>query len=410
MFVHIEEACAFLEGRRHKTTLARFKEIMDEIGLNYNALKMIHVAGTNGKGSTVNDLACILMEAGYQVGTFTSPYILCHNDRICINRVPISDQAFLALINTWQPVIEKYGLSMFESDLLLMFAYFLNQPVDYVIVETGIGGRFDKTNLICPIASVITNIGHDHLASLGPKLTDVAWQKGGIIKEGVPVFCGPMLSEIADVFNQIAQEKNTTIHYSHPPIVQSYPIKFDYQDLTIELGDVGFYQVANACLAIDVVLGIWGHRLDKAIVSGLKKALWPGRFEHFSYEDRDIFLDGAHNLEAMQALIQTVKQRVGDRSIEVVYAALRDKDYINMATMLKQAGFVVHLCRFDDERALRDEDCAHLDGVGYYENFEIALDDWKNNSKAVLLVTGSLHFISYVRHIFDKDGQISVSS
>lgn len=410
MFVHIEDACAFLEGRRHKTTLARFKEIMDEIGLNYNALKMIHVAGTNGKGSTVNDLACILMEAGYQVGTFTSPYILCHNDRICINRVPICDSEFLALINTWQPVIEKYDLSMFESDILLMFAHFLNHPVDYVIVETGIGGRFDKTNLIHPIASVITNIGHDHLTSLGPKLTDVAWQKGGIIKEGVPVFCGPMSSEISDVFNQIALEKNTSVHYSYPPIVQSFPIQFSYQGLAIQLGDVGFYQVANACLAIDVILGLWGHTLDQAIISGLKKALWPGRFEHFTLQNRDIFLDGAHNLEAMEALIQTVKQRVGNRSIEVIYAALRDKDYIKMATLLKQAGFVVNVCQFDDERALSDEDCARLNNVGYFENFQIAFDNWKHNSKSVLLVTGSLHFISYVRHIFDKDGQIKVSS
>ena len=410
MFVHIKEACAFLEGRRHKTTLARFKEILDEIGLPYQRLKMIHVAGTNGKGSTVNDLACILMAAGYHVGTFTSPYILSHNDRICIDRQPIADDVFLDLINTWLPTIEKYGLSMFESDILLMFAYFLSQPLDYVIIEAGIGGLNDKTNLITPIASVITNIGHDHLASLGPTLEDVARQKGGIIKEGVPVFCGRMPEALMAVLDEMAHQKKTVIHYSDPPEVTQYPIDFHYRGLDIRLGDVGMYQVANASLAIDVVLGLWSHALDAAIINGLRMAHWPGRFEHFTYQGQDLFLDGAHNREAMTALIQTVKQRVGERPVEVIYAALRDKDYVRMAKMLQEAGFTVRVCHFDDERALRATDLSRLSGVAYLDRVETGLKQWKQDPKTVLLVTGSLHFISYVRHLFDKDTQIKVSS
>ena len=150
-----------------------------------------------------------------------------------------------------------------------MFAYFLSQPLDYVIIEAGIGGLNDKTNLITPIASVITNIGHDHLASLGPTLEDVARQKGGIIKEGVPVFCGRMPEALMAVLDEMAHQKKTVIHYSDPPEVTQYPIDFHYRGLDIRLGDVGMYQVANASLAIDVVLGLWSHALDAAIILSL---------------------------------------------------------------------------------------------------------------------------------------------
>ena len=156
---------------------------------------------------------------------------------------------------------------------------------------------------------MITNIGHDHLASLGPTLEDVARQKGGIIKEGVPVFCGRMPEALMAVLDEMAHQKKTVIHYSDPPEVTQYPIDFHYRGLDIRLGDVGMYQVANASLAIDVVLGLWSHALDAAIISGLRMAHWPGRFEHFTYQGQDLFLDGAHNREAMTALIQTVKQR-----------------------------------------------------------------------------------------------------
>ena len=184
MFRNIDKAIAYIESKRHKNTIESFGRILEELGIDTKQKNMIHIAGTNGKGSTVNYLRSILNAHGYHVGTFTSPYMIKHNDRIRIDDHPISDEDLLALINKYESVIEEKNLSMFEIDVLIMLDYFSTHELDYRIIECGIGGANDKTNVIQPIISAITNIGNDHLDQIGPSLYDVINEKMGIIKEG----------------------------------------------------------------------------------------------------------------------------------------------------------------------------------------------------------------------------------
>ena len=394
MFKTIQEACFYLEQRKNKRTIDQFKCLLDQLSLPYHRLKMIHVAGTNGKGSTVSNIRCLLTAMGYKTGSFTSPYMISHNDRICIDGFPISDASLLALVNKWYEVIEKYELSMFECDTLLMFDYFLKEKVDFAVIETGIGGLNDKTNVIMPIASVITNIGHDHLTVLGPTLKDVAIQKGGIIKENIPVFCGVMEADLKHVLEDISREKKAPIYFSKPPLIDQYPLEFTYKGYSIKLGNKALYQVNNACLAIDVIHNLFKNQLNQEIINNaFQNSVMPCRFECFELGKGTLYLDGAHNLEAMQSLIQTVKVK-SERKIYVIYAALADKEYEHMAQLLQEAGFIFSVCQFDDERALSYEQALKLK-VPYHDSFESALKAW--NSNCDCLVTGSLHFVSAFR-------------
>ena len=176
MFDNIKEAVDYIESKRVKRSFEQFQEIVNKYHFNLHQKNMIHVAGTNGKGSTTNFIKEILMKHGYTVGTFTSPYMLVHNDRICINGEMISDSKLLEIINGLINIIEVEKLSMFEIDVLIMLRYFNECDLDYRIIETGIGGLNDKTNVIDSICSVITNIGYDHQFMLGDTLEEIALQ------------------------------------------------------------------------------------------------------------------------------------------------------------------------------------------------------------------------------------------
>ena len=184
MFYSVKSAIEYIESQRHKRTIEDFQKTLDELHINVHQKNMIHIAGTNGKGSTVNYLRAILNAHGYKVGTFTSPYLVKHNDRICIDGTPISDTALLYYINKYYDVIEREHLSMFEIDTLIMLDYFDTQPLDFRIIECGIGGEHDKTNVIDSKISAITNIGMDHIEQIGPTLFDIINEKMGIIKRG----------------------------------------------------------------------------------------------------------------------------------------------------------------------------------------------------------------------------------
>ena len=188
MFKTIKEALSFIESQRVKRSFEDFQKIVDRYHFNVNLKNVIHVAGTNGKGSTVTFIKDLFMTQGYHVGTFTSPYIIKHNERIAVDGKPISDLDLLRLINQLYPIIEKEHLSMFEIDTLIMLSYFNELDLDYHVIECGIGGLNDKTNVIQSKIAVITNIGYDHQFMLGNTLLDIACHKAGIIKERVPLF------------------------------------------------------------------------------------------------------------------------------------------------------------------------------------------------------------------------------
>ena len=214
-----------------RTSQRNFKLCMETLGNPQYQLKCLHVAGTNGKGSTTNYLRSVLQEAGYKVGSFTSPHLTVHNDRIRINDCNISDEVLLQYANRFVEVWEEFDLSMFEIDTLISFFYFIDEKVDFVIFEVGMGGRLDATNVIIPMVSIITNIGFDHMSSLGNTYALIAGEKAGIVKEEVALITTETKEECIAVFREKcevlhsplilveqpeAEFKNHQYHYSIP--------------------------------------------------------------------------------------------------------------------------------------------------------------------------------------------------
>lgn len=377
MFGDINSALAFVESRRTKRTFKQFKETVIKYGFNLQQKNMIHIAGTNGKGSTTNFIKNILMEHGYKVGTFTSPYLICHNDRICIDGQMISDQKLLEIINDLMVIIEEEQLSMFEIDTLIMLRYFDQADLDYRIIETGIGGLNDKTNVIASTCSAITNIGYDHQFMLGNTLEEIAWHKAGIIKPNQICFTSETNNEIIKVFERVCKQVDSRLVVVKAQCDYDYPYHFNCLGHEFELSNCGSYQVANASLAINLCSEL--IELDYRLVqTALDKFSWPGRFERFG----KIYLDGAHNIEGVKALVKTLHdQNINDAL--VIFSALGDKDIEQMKMVLSD--FPLIQVTFDDERSV-------LTGIDFKKAIKDNLDRYE-----YLVVTGSLHFISVVR-------------
>ena len=383
MFATLKDALNYIENRRANHSFEYFKSVLDHEHISYD-LPCIHVTGTNGKGGTINFIASILEEAGYKVGTFTSPYILCHQDRFMINHEMMSDEDLLNYINQNVEIIEKYGLAMFEIDTLIMFQYFKDKKVDIAIIEVGIGGRNDKTNMVSPIASIITNIGHDHLKQMGPTLEDVAYEKAGIIKDDTPIFTSQLDDHLLSVIRQEANKKNAPL----------YIVDEIEKDLLLQLE--GEYHLKNATMAKKVINTVFPMISDYQINQGLYKATWPGRFERLMVGNSMVYLDGAHNLEAIQALIKNV-EKLNLKTMPIfLYAPLADKEYELMASEIKKAGYDLEVCLFQDGRALNKNQSLNLDANQLYSSIDEALEAISKQSQTYI-ICGSLHFISQIR-------------
>lgn len=382
MFNDIQSAINYIESRRVKRTFEEFQDIVYRYKFNVSQKNMIHVAGTNGKGSTVNYIKEILMSHGYTVGTFTSPYMIVHNDRICVNGKMIEDDKLLLIINELAEIIEKENLSMFEIDVLIMLRYFDELDLDYRIIETGIGGLYDKTNVIDSICSVITNIGYDHQFMLGESLDEIAKHKAGIIKFNKPCFTTEDNQELIQIFKQVCKEKNSQLHLCHTNGFNG-PSGFSYLSNNYQLLSGGSYQVKNALLAINVCDYLID--LDSDLVqSALDNFCFPGRFEKIG----NIYLDGAHNVDGIMALKQTLyDQKISD--VAIIFCALGDKDEEKMLELLDD--YPIYLASFEDER---------LNSTAL--NYQFVLKQIINKYQNIVF-TGSLHFISEVRKYLLKD-------
>lgn len=377
MFSDINSALAYIESKRTKRTLEQFKETVEKYGFNVHQKNIIHVAGTNGKGSTTNFIKDILVAHGYRVGTFTSPYLICHNDRICINGEMISDGRLLSIINSLVDIIEQEQLSMFEIDTLIMLRYFDEEQLDYRIIETGIGGLNDKTNVVDSLCSVITNIGYDHQFMLGNALKEIARHKAGIIKDNQICFTSEKDDELINVFKETASLVNSKLQQVRVGCDYRYPYRFSCLGHDFYLSNCGRYQVRNASLGITVC----NYLIDldfRLVQKVLDDFSWPGRFEKIG----NIYLDGAHNIDGIKALIETLHdQRISNPLI--IFSALGDKDVNEMVELLSEYPLIQ--VTFEDERM-------ELEGIDFKDAIKQNIDLYDH-----LIITGSLHFISVVR-------------
>ena len=314
-FQKAEDVIAIIEQRKNRGYgLDHFKQYMVSLGNPQNRLRSIHIAGTNGKGSTTNDIRSILQAAGYKVGSFTSPFMITHLDRIRINNQDIREEAFLGITNRYYDSWMEWDLSMFEIDMCIAVFYYLEEQVDYCVFETGLGGRKDATNILQPLVSVITNIGMDHMEFLGDTLEKIAKEKAGIVKEGIDL----ITAEDKECCLQVFQKHTASAHAQCIKAGEISNIQetadglsFDYGNLKdVALYGKARYQCRNAALAIEVCLYLQrqGHiRLTEAqLRTGLHQAVWIGRFETISKEPL-IILDGAHNADGIHALCETLK-------------------------------------------------------------------------------------------------------
>ena len=376
MFDDLKDAISYIESKRTKRTFLDFQALLTRYHFDTNLKNVIHVAGTNGKGSTTVMMRDLLRNHGYHVGTFTSPYIINHNERICVDGQSISDGDLLRIINQLYPMIEKENLSMFEIDVCIMLQYFHELSLDYHIIECGIGGLNDKTNVIMSKVAVITNIGYDHQFMLGDTLMDIARHKAGIIKDHVPLWTTVNQSEIIQLLQETCHLHHSTCHQVIVKKQEHYPytIHFKKKDYYLQQPS---YQVSNFTLALHVVDNLIDIK-EELIQKTIDQFYWPCRFEKIGH----LYLDGAHNIDGIKALLQTIQeQQLQD--IGIVFSALNDKDIQDMLEMLKD--YDVIIASFDDERS----DHHHV-------NYQEAISLMQTKHETVI-VTGSLHFVSTVR-------------
>lgn len=407
-FQTVEEVISIIEQRKNKGYgLDHFKDYMNTLGNPHHKLKSIHIAGTNGKGSTTNDLRSILEKAGYKVGTFTSPYMITHLDRIRINNQDIPKETFLDISNRYYDSWMKWDLSMFEIDMCIATIFFLESRVDICIFETGLGGRLDSTNILTPLVSVITNIGMDHMEFLGNTKEKIAQEKAGIIKENIDLITAEEDNLCLDVFFKTTKEKHAQCIQSkqiHNIKHWEHGLCFDYGDLKdIQLFGDAKYQCKNASLAIEVCTYLnntYSMQItENCIREGLKEAVWIGRYETIS-KDPFILIDGAHNADGIRALCENLKEI---KNLQIIFSVLKDKNYNQMLEELEKVCKEIIVVPFYNERALDVEILKKRPQIKYMSSYEEAIS-YAVEKKQPLVITGSLYFISDVRKYLLQKG------
>ena len=332
-----------------KLGLANTELILQRLGNPHKKLKFIHIAGTNGKGSTSNMINNILISHNYKVGYYTSPYIECFNERICINNNLISSHDLVHYTNRVAEVLDGITPIEFEFITAMAFLYFYEKGCDVVVLEVGLGGRFDSTNVIdSPLCSVITPIGYDHTAILGDSLEKIAFEKAGIIKQGSKVVISPSMNTacIPVIEKRCLETSSKLVVPKKQAQNISYGIPyttFSYDGLKIELSLKGKFQLENAITAIEAAkelkneLGI----TDEDILNGLRNSFWKCRFEIFN-SSPTVVLDGAHNGHGIEALMESIDLYFRDKKKIFVFSMLNEKDYEkSIKSILNHADFII---------------------------------------------------------------------
>ncbi|HEM5166707.1 TPA: bifunctional folylpolyglutamate synthase/dihydrofolate synthase [Streptococcus suis] len=397
------------QGQVFHYKMEKIEYALELLGNPQFAVPVIHVAGTNGKGSTIAFMRQLFQVHGLRVGSFVSPHMVSVHDRICIDSQPISDHDFQHYLqkvyDLEQEVATRYEpFRYFEVMVLIMFLYFEAQQPDVALVEVGIGGLLDTTNVVAPALSVITSIGMDHQGLLGSTLGEIAEQKAGIIKQNVPVVLGPLSPETTAICRHIAQDKQASVYQ----FGQEFTYKagqFSNADIDLSelvLGLAGHHQEENAAVALQTFLlymtNIQKDIQPQLIQQALAQTSWPGRLELVAQEPK-IYLDGAHNVPAIERLLEFIQ--VQEEPVTILFSALRRKDFQEMLELLdeKLPHTALVLTSFAYDGALSEE---NRQGRDYVENYQQFIEDWQSSKQGILIVTGSLYFISEVRRIFKK--------
>jgi dihydrofolate synthase / folylpolyglutamate synthase len=389
------------EIKSAKLGLERIRAVLEALGNPERAYRVVHVAGTNGKGSTCAMIEAGLRAAGVRTGLFTSPHLIEPTERIQIDGVPASPSDFQRAFNIVHETAERLDLdchpTYFETATAMAFWLFREKKIETAVIEVGLGGRLDSTNVVQPILTVITPIDFDHEAYLGHTIEAIASEKAGILKLGIPAVFAHQRPEAAKVLDARAAEL-------HVPVTRAED--FEIRDLQIDARGsrfsgivcplAGEHQVDNAVTAA-LTLRALGVSTD-----GIAEARWPGRIEHVS-PNPDMILDGAHNPAGARALARYLQRFYGTRRIWLVYGAMRDKAIEEVAGILFPIATELVLTAPDTPRALRPEALAGFAGRGHIEPTVAAAIDYARTQAAdedVIVITGSLFVVGEARKLF----------
>ncbi len=368
-------------------------------GNPHHRLRFIHVAGTNGKGSTCAMLESIYRAAGLRVGLFTSPHLVSFRERIQVDRQPISEADVVRLLEATRhelrPLAEGLHPTFFEVVTVMALRYFAEQDCELVIWETGLGGRLDATNIVMPLASVITNIQFDHEKWLGSTLAQIAAEKAGIIKPGVPVITATEHPEPLEVIRSTAQRQGAPMTLVVPSDTARPPLA------TLQLPLLGNHQRLNAALTLATVRVLQEELPlnEKAVCQGLAKVQWPGRLQQcVTAEGQTILLDGAHNPAGAESLRQAVEAIYPTRKPTLILGILRDKDWAAMCRILAPMSRRILLAPVHTERTALPTDlqraCRHVEpGVETVVCASLVEAFSRAEGDPFILITGSLHFV-----------------
>ncbi|WP_416151370.1 bifunctional folylpolyglutamate synthase/dihydrofolate synthase [Salipaludibacillus sp. HK11] len=429
MITNMNQAREFIQSKRGAGivyTLDRMNALMIALDHPEKKISAIHIAGTNGKGSTCAFVSSILQEANFDVGAFNTPVFGEDKDQITVNQTPMSEADF---VNVCQKIAQVVSIvesqrneevSEFECMVAITYYYFaFVHPVDVVLVEAGMGGRLDATNILTsPLATVITNVGKDHQRFLGKQIKDIAQEKAGIIKRGVPHFTASDSREALEQMEQMAVENATDVMSLNDLVTyRTDKINGEQRFTYIKDGEmpkqyttllVGEHQTTNASLALFVLNGLADRFQvsEKQKVDGLKNAFVPGRWECIE-KYPEIILDCAHNEEAIDTVCALIDRNYRERDLTILFAAMKDKPVKAMFKKLDSLNRPMVLTSFSSNRSMTFKEYQQQLQLNKLKNLWVEdcntwIKQWRKKAKAddVLIITGSHSFIGECRRVF----------
>jgi len=419
------EAKAYLFSRRQKGMklgLDQIQNLLERLDHPEKRFHSIHIAGTNGKGSTAAILESILREAGYKTALYTSPHLIDMRERIKIAGKSITEEKVVEILKTLIPHIEATGASFFETLTAMAFLYFAEKKVDVAILETGLGGRLDATNVVVPLLTIITEIGLDHTRILGNNLKSITYEKAGIFKREVPCIAGTKNQKVRRYLVEFAKAKNVPIVFARDAVKLSHiklsedGNRFDvagssvYKNLTLKL--LGRHQIENSILALLAVewLKNYGWKItEKSVRQGMEKVIWRGRLELLQKNPK-LLVDSAHNPLGISNLVRAIKTIFQYDRLILVFGVLEDKNYRKMFQKIAPLAEKIVLTKPLSDRALKPKKLLDMypewsDKIEVIPNIKTAWEkaiSFAKNSD-MICGTGSIYFIGEVLRLWGKD-------
>ncbi|MFN4306677.1 bifunctional folylpolyglutamate synthase/dihydrofolate synthase [Sulfurihydrogenibium azorense] len=394
--------------------LERIKAALEDVSNPHKNFKSILVAGTNGKGSTCAYLESLFRHHGYKTGLFTSPHLIQENERWQINRKNIPQDRLESYIKDLLPIIQKYNLTYFEACTLLAFKYFSDESIDIAVVEVGLGGRWDSTNVLDPCVSVITNVSFDHMHLLGDTLDKIAFEKTGITRKNKPAVVGRNQKEIID---WLKKRKIKEFYIQgldfRSTVRESLLWDFEFKDFylkDIKLSMIGTRQIENASTSLASFLVFCEKnniKVDKETIKrALKNTFWQGRMQILS-EEPLIILDGGHNEEGLLKSFQELKELFKSKKVITVYSFMKDKETEKMFKIIKENSFKTVATKINVSRGMEKEDFYKLGEENFIENPLEAVELAKKyvDDNSLIFITGSLYLVGEVLNGWNTAGK-----